>query len=75
MTCLLFVEFLIIKSLFLRQVGNTTVSCLFPLAVFIVKILSVLTRAFLYVLILNSQSKLRNIRQFNQIIFEVFFLG
>ena len=75
MTCLLFVEFLIIESLFLRQVSNATVSCLFPLAVFLVKILSVLTCTFLYVLILNSQSKLRNIRQFNQIIFEVFLLG
>ena len=44
-----------IKSLFLRQVSNTTFFCLFPLAVFIVKILSVLTCTFLYVLILNSQ--------------------
>ena len=52
------VNFLSLKPI-LCSVGNKTVSCLFPLAVFIVKTLSILTCTFLYVLIFFLAGKTR----------------
>ena len=59
------VNFLSLK-LFLRSVGNKTVSCLFPLAVFIVKTLSILTCTFLYVLIFFPAGKTRKWKEQNK---------
>ena len=48
------------------SVGNKTVSCLFPLAVFVVKTLSILTCTFLYVLIFFPAGKTRKWKEQNK---------